>query len=258
MSQPKILVTNDDGFRSPGIRALAESLEAIGEVWVVAPDSQQSGVSHRLSFRDPLRVIEHESRRMSVTGSPADSVYLALNELLADDPPDICVSGINHGANLADDLIYSGTAAAAVEATLTDIPGIAVSLAGSGHLEFDVAADFAGELVEKVLDRGLPRDVYLNVNVPEDATPDTEARIVNLGRRSYRRDVTEKHDPYDRPYYWIGGAELGFDDMPGSDCNAITHSHITVTPVHLDLTHYAFMREMRGEWDLQTWMDDDE
>ncbi len=256
MSTPTILVTNDDGFRAPGIQALADALEAVGEVWVVAPDSEQSGVSHALSLHDPLRVHEHAPRRMAVTGSPADSVYLALNEIL-EEPPDLCVSGINHGANLADDLIYSGTVAGAVEATLCDIPGIAVSLAGHGSLEFDVAAAFARRLSSEILDRGLPRDVYLNVNVPAEATPETEARVVKLGRRSYRRDVTEKRDPYQRPYYWLGGSELGFDDLPGSDCNAITREHITITPVHLDFTHYSFMREMR-DWDLEAWMDADE
>ncbi len=256
MSKPTILVTNDDGFRAPGLQELADELTSIGEVWVVAPDSEQSGVSHTLSLHNPLRVTEHKPRRMSVTGSPADSVYLALNEIL-DEKPDICVSGINHGANLADDLIYSGTVAGAVEATLADIPGIAVSLAGHGALQFDVAAEFARQLTTEILERGLPRDVYLNANVPGDATRETEARIVKLGRRSYRRDVTEKHDPYERPYYWLGGSELGFDDMPGSDCNAITHEHITITPVHLDFTHYSFMREMR-DWNLQEWMADDE
>lgn len=255
MSNPTILVTNDDGFDAPGIQALADALEEIGEVWVVAPDSQQSGVSHALTFREPLRVFERSSRRMSVTGSPADSVYLALNEIL-DETPDICVSGINHGANLADDLIYSGTVAGAVEATLCNIPGIAVSLAASREYEFDVAAEFTVKLVRDVLDRGLPRDVYLNVNVPAGATAETEARIVKLGRRNYRRDVTEKHDPYGRPYYWLGGSELQFDDLPGSDCNAITDRRITVTPVHLDFTHYSFMREMR-DWNLQEWYDDE-
>ena len=248
MSEPTILVTNDDGIRAPGIQALAEHLEEIGEVWVVAPDSQQSGVSHALSFHDPLRVVEHGERQLSVTGSPGDSVYLALNQIL-EEPPDICVSGINHGANLADDLIYSGTVAGAVEATLSDIPAIAVSLAGHRDLEFDTAGQFAQKMTRQVLERKLPRDCYLNVNVPKGAGPETEAQVVKLGRRSYERAVAEKSDPRGRPYYWIGGSELGFDDMPGSDCNAITESKITVTPVHLDFTHYAFMREMR-DWPL--------
>lgn len=251
MSEPRILVTNDDGFRAPGVQRLAEALESVGEVWLVAPHSQQSGVSHRVSFREPLRLYEHDDRRMSVTGSPADSVYLALNHIF-DDPPDLCVSGINHGANLADDLNYSGTVAGAAEATLCDIPGIAVSVAGAGELDFEVASRFAASLSEQVLDRGLPRDVFLNVNVPEEAEPGAEARVVKLGRRNYRRDVTEKKDPHGHSYFWLGGAELGFDDLPGSDCNAIVDSRITVTPVHLDATDYAFMREMR-EWDLDDW-----
>lgn len=251
MSESRILVTNDDGFRAPGVRELAEVLDSVGDVWVVAPHTQQSGESHRLSFHEPLRMYRHGERRLSVTGSPADSVYLALNHLF-DNPPDICVSGINHGANLADDLNYSGTVAGAAEATLNDVPSVAVSLAGTGRLDFEVASEFAAGLVRKVLESGLPRDVFLNVNVPKDADPETEARVVKLGRRNYRRDVSEKTDPRGRSYYWIGGAELGFDDLPGSDCNAITDSDITVTPVHLDATHYAFMGELR-EWEFDEW-----
>ena len=231
-------------------------MEPIGEVWVVAPDSEQSGVGCSISLREPLRVHEHGERRMSVSGSPADCTYIALNHLL-EAPPDLCVSGINHGANLADDLLYSGTVAGAVEATLSGVPSIAVSLAGHTDMPFEIAGNFAADLAHRVLDEPLPRDVLLNVNVPENATPETDARVVKLGRRNYRREVTRKLDPYQRPYFWLGGAELGFDDLPGSDCNAITDSTITVTPVHLDLTHYQFMEEMR-DWELDGWEEDDD
>jgi 5'-nucleotidase len=231
-------------------------MEEIGDVWVVAPDSEQSGVGCSISLREPLRLEEHAERRLSVSGSPADCVYVALNHIL-DEPPDLCLSGINHGANLADDLLYSGTVAGAIEATLSDVPSIAVSLAGRTDMPFGVAGDFAASLARRVLDEPLPRDVLLNVNVPESATADTEARVVNLGRRNYRRDVTRKVDPYDRPYFWLGGSELGFDDLPGSDCNAITNSTITITPVHLDLTHHSFMDEMR-DWALDHWDSDDD
>lgn len=256
MGCPSILVTNDDGVDAEGLRALVDALETIGDVEVVAPDSEQSGVSQKLNLREPLRIREHPSTGFrSVTGTPADAVYLALNQIL-DAEPDLCVSGINHGANLADDLNYSGTVAGAVEATLSDVPSMAVSLAGRGDLDFEVAADVARRIAEEVLDRRIPRDVFLNVNVPASATREAEVVTTNLGRRNYRRDVTEKSDPYGRPYYWLGGSELGFDDLPGSDCNAVGRGMIAVTPVKLDATHYSFMREMR-EWDLDVEEDDE-
>ena len=248
MTSPNILVTNDDGVDAEGLRALEEAMQPLGNVVVVAPDSEQSGVGHGISLHNPLRVRRHGDDRYSVSGTPADCVYFALNELL-DETPDLCVSGINHGANLADDLIYSGTVAGAREATLCDVPAVAVSLATYRPEEFSVAADFSARIAGDVLDRGLPRDVLLNVNVPSDADSDTPTRVAKLGRRNYQRFVTRKEDPQKRPYFWLGSSELTFDDIPGSDCNAITQSSITVTPVHMDRTHYAFMRELR-EWDF--------
>jgi 5'-nucleotidase len=248
MTTPTILVTNDDGVEAEGLRALEEAMESLGDVVVVAPDSEQSGVGHGISLHNPLRVRRKGDARFSVSGTPADCVYFALNELL-DETPDLCVSGINHGANLADDLIYSGTVAGAREATLCDVPAVAVSLATYQAETFDVAADFSTKIAGDVLDRGLPRDVLLNVNVPPDADEETPTRVAKLGRRNYQRFVHRKNDPQNRPYFWLGSSELTFDDIPGSDCNAITQSSITVTPVHLDRTHYAFMRELR-EWDF--------
>lgn len=256
MGRPSILVTNDDGVDAEGLETLADALEAIGDVDVVAPDSEQSGVSQKISLREPLRVRRHESTGFrSVTGTPADAVYVALNHLY-DRAPDLCVSGINHGANLADDLNYSGTVAGAVEATLANVPSMAVSLAGTGDLDFDVAATFARRIAEEVLERRIPRDVFLNVNVPAGAAPDADVAMTNVGRRNYRRDVTEKTDPYGRPYYWLGGSELGFDDLPGSDCNAVGRGKVAVTPVQLDGTHYSFMREMQ-DWNLELESGDD-
>ncbi|MGM0557619.1 MAG: 5'/3'-nucleotidase SurE [Myxococcota bacterium] len=246
MSRPTILVTNDDGIYSRGLAALEEALSEIGDVWTVAPHSEQSAVSQAISLRLPVRVKERGEQRFSVTGTPTDCVYIALHHVVEE--VDLCVSGINHGANLGDDVIYSGTVAGAIEATLGDIPSIAVSLAGYRDLDFDVSAKTAAHLAEQVLDRGLPRGVLLNVNVPVDATDETERVICKLGRRNYSRDVSEKTDPRNQPYYWLGGSELGFDDMPGSDCNVIADGHISITPVHLDLTHYRFLEDM-SHWD---------
>ncbi|MFB6265062.1 MAG: 5'/3'-nucleotidase SurE [Bradymonadaceae bacterium] len=254
MSEPTLLVTNDDGAWADGLRALAEAARELGNVWVFAPDSEQSGVGHALSLRHPLRVRELDDQFYSVSGSPADCVYVALNHFL-DEPPALCLSGVNHGANLADDLLYSGTVAGAVEATLCEVSSIAVSLASVEDETFDVAADFALSVAREVLDRRLPRDSFLNINVPGGADQDTEAVVAKLGRRNYRRGVERKDDPRGRPYYWLGGRELGFDDLPGSDCNAVTDNKITVTPVKLDLTDYEFLSEL-NEWNVRGWHDD--
>lgn len=246
MSRPTILVTNDDGIYSRGLAALEEALADLGDVWTVAPQSEQSAVSQAISLRLPVRVRERGEQRFAVSGTPTDCVYIALHQIL--DHVDLCVSGINHGANMGDDVLYSGTVAGAIEATLGDIPSIAVSLAGYRDLDFDVSAKTAHDLAEQVLERGLPRGVFLNVNVPVDATDETERVICKLGRRNYSREVSEKTDPRNQPYYWLGGSELGFDDMPGSDCNVVADGHISVTPVHLDLTHYRFLEDM-SHWD---------
>lgn len=246
VDEPLILVTNDDGVDAAGIQALREAMEPIGEVWVVAPKDEQSAVSGAISLRDPLRVREHGARRLAVSGTPTDCVYVALNHVL-DRRPDVCVAGINHGANLGDDVLYSGTVAGAIEATMCDVPALAFSLAGYGSRNFRPAMDHATELTRKVMDRDLPRSVFLNVNFPSDVAPDTPSRVTKLGRRNYGRVVAEKKDPRGRSYFWLGGAELGFDDIPGSDCNAVSEGVVSVTPVDLDLTHYRFMREM-SEW----------
>lgn len=246
MVPPLILVTNDDGIDAPGIQALGEAMEPLGEVWIVAPKDEQSAVSNAISLRHPLRVRRRGERRLAVSGTPTDCVYVAINHVL-DRKPTLCVSGINHGANLGDDVMYSGTVAAAIEATLCDVPSVAFSLAGVGPRHFDAARDHAASVARMVMERHLPRAVFLNVNFPSDVAADTPFSLTKLGRRNYGRVVVEKKDPRNNPYFWLGGADLGFDDLPGSDCNAIADGAISLTPVDLDLTHYDFLREMR-EW----------
>lgn len=246
MQSPLILVTNDDGIDAAGIQALQKAMEPIGEVWVVAPRDEQSAVSNAISLRDPLRVTERSPRRLAVSGTPTDCVYVALNHVL-DRRPDVCVSGINHGGNLGDDILYSGTVAAAIEATMCDVPAIAFSLAARTARNFDAAADRATDLTRTLLGRDIPRSVFLNVNFPADVADDTPTCITKLGRRNYGRVVVEKKDPRNRAYFWLGGDELGFDDIPGSDCNVVSDGLISISPVDLDLTHYDFMREM-NQW----------
>ena len=243
VERPLILVTNDDGIEAPGIKALTRAMEPLGDVWVVAPKDEQSAVSNAISLRHPLRVRTRGSQRLAVSGTPTDCVYVGLNHVL-ERRPDICVSGINHGANLGDDVMYSGTVAAAIEATMCDVPALAFSLAGYGSRDFDAVVDHVTRLTGIFLGSGLPRGVFMNINFPLEVGEESEVRLTKLGRRNYGRVVVEKKDPRHQSYFWLGGSELGFDDIPGSDCNAVSDSFISVTPVHLDLTHYKFMREL--------------
>ena len=247
--RPRILVSNDDGHFSEGIRALAEAVSTLGEVWVVAPDREQSASSHALSLFRPLRLEQVRERWYSVDGTPSDCSYLAINHLLRDRRPDLMVSGINHGANLADDVTYSGTVAAAMEATLLGVPSIAFSLVSRGQFDFTHAARFARSLVEVALGKALRPGTLLNVNIPGGVEPRVYA-VTNLGKHSYGNDVIEKDDPRGRKYYWIGGTSFSHEDIPGSDCNAVFRERrVSVTPLHLDLTDRRMQDEVKG-WTL--------
>ncbi len=238
-----IMVTNDDGIHAPGILALASAMGELGEVTVVAPDQERSAVSHALTLNSPLRVFELRDGFYAVDGTPTDCVNMGIHSLLPF-RPDMVVSGINHGANLGDDVTYSGTVAAAIEATLMGIPAIAVSLATlerTGH--FDVAARVAVRVVRQVMANGLPRDTFLNVNVPN--CPAEEIRpplVTRQGKRSFVGNVVGKVDPRGRKYYWIGSGEADFNDYEGTDFHAINRNHVSITPLHLDLTNYESMK----------------
>jgi len=248
----RVLVSNDDGVESPGIRALAEALEPLGEVWVVAPDREQSAASHAISLHRPLRVHRLGERRFAVDGTPTDCVYLAMNHILKDRRPDLVVSGINRGANLADDVTYSGTVAAAMEGAFFKLPAVAISLASKSHrYDFGPAAAFARSLVGAVMARPppqgalLPAGALLNVNVPDG--PVRGFALTRLGKRSYGQVVTERFDPRGRAYYWIGGDEQSHDDIPGSDCCATyDEGMVSITPLHLDLTHPSLLDSLLG------------
>jgi 5'-nucleotidase len=248
--RPRILVSNDDGYFSEGIQALVDAVTPLGEVWVVAPDREQSAASHAISLHRPLRIKEIRERWYAVDGTPTDSAYLAINHLLKDDRPQIMVSGINHGANLADDVTYSGTIAAAMEGALLGVPAIAFSLVSKAPFDFRPAARFARSLVAAALARPLPPRMLLSVNIPGGVEPEGYV-ITRLGRHSYGYDVTESVDPRGRKYYWIGGTEYEHEDIPGSDCNAVhLQKQVSVTPLHLDLTDSSRMSELAG-WTLE-------
>lgn len=244
----KILITNDDGYNAEGIRALAEALKAVGEVVVVAPDRERSAAGHALTLHHPLRATEISTGVFAVDGTPTDCVNLGIHNLLSF-KPDIVVSGINHGANLGDDVTYSGTVSGAMEATLMGIPSFAISLACRGRsANFPAAAQFAGRLVLEVAEKGLPPDTFLNVNVPD--LPHNQLRpavVTSQGKRRYDGVIIDKIDPRGRKYYWIGTAEADFQDIEGTDFHAISRGHVSVTPLHLDLTNYSSMNALR-EW----------
>ncbi len=247
--RPLVLLTNDDAYGAAGLEALAAACESWCEPWIVAPATEQSGVSSSLSLHSPVRVKRHGERRFSVTGTPADCVYMAIEHVLPR-RPDLCISGVNHGANLGDDVIYSGTVAAAVEATLSDVPSLAVSLAAWGRgLDYSPAAALACRVAPQLLTRLMPRGTLLNLNVPAGATVESEIVVAKLGRRDYERRVTEQRDPRGRPYYWIGGAALDSDDIPGSDCNVVGEGGASLTPLSVDMTQHRFMREL-SDWNL--------
>lgn len=246
----KILVSNDDGYLAKGIIALATALSKIADVVVVAPDRNHSGASNSLTLHAPLRVHRLEEDRYFVNGTPSDCVHIALSRYLEIEP-DIVVSGINHGANLGDDVIYSGTVAAAMEGRFLGLPAIAVSLAGRHGSHFDAAAQIAVDLVCRLQSKPLPSDIILNVNVPDRPYGELQGiRSTRLGFRHRSEPLIRAKDPRDRTIYWIGPAGDGQDAGPGTDFRAIDEGAVAVTPLKVDLTRHESIPE------LATWLSD--
>jgi 5'-nucleotidase len=241
-----ILVSNDDGIHSEGLHALEEALAAVGELYTVAPDREQNAVSHSLTLHRPLRIEELAPRRFAVNGTPTDCVNLAVKGFLPI-RPHLVVSGINKGANLGDDITYSGTVSAAIEGSLLGIPSIAVSLVTQGTAyQFGPAAEFAATLATEVIAQGMPADTLLNVNVPNLLRQEIKGyRLTRQGKRRYAEQIEVRVDPRGKKYYWIGGDDLGFDPAEGTDCVAVHEGFISVTPLHVDLTNYRSLRELR-------------
>ncbi len=240
-----ILVTNDDGVYSYGLKALAREMRKIGNVFIVAPVSEKSATGHSLTLHRPLRVRRiGRDQTYAVNGTPTDCVNLALNGLLKV-RPQIVVSGINIGANLADDITYSGTVAAAMEATLQGVPALAVSIAGRSKLYFTSAREIALKLVKKIIKTPLPQNVLLNINVPNIAGNKIKGyRFTRQGKRQYGDSIIEKVDPRGEKYYWIGGDILGDKPIENSDIEAVSEGYISITPIQLDLTAYSFLKKM--------------
>ncbi|ABQ54685.1 TPA: 5'/3'-nucleotidase SurE [Legionella pneumophila] len=234
----KILVSNDDGVLAPGIKILANELSTLGEVKVVAPDRNRSGASNSLTLTQPLRVKQLDNGYYSVDGTPTDCVHLALTGFL-EPIADIVVSGINEGANLGDDVLYSGTVAAAMEGRYLGLPAIAISMVGDNIQHYETAAIIAKQLVIKLSANKLPSQTILNVNVPD--LPLNQIRgmqVTRLGTRHSAEPIIKEYDPRGRPIYWVGPPGIEADAGAGTDFFAIKTGHVSITPLHLDMTHY--------------------
>ncbi|MBT8048130.1 MAG: 5'/3'-nucleotidase SurE [Xanthomonadales bacterium] len=242
-----LLISNDDGISAPGIQVLSGRMRSLGKVTIVAPDQNRSGASNSLTLESPVRIRKTEEGTWSVSGTPTDCVHIALTGLL-DKDPDIVVSGINAGANLGDDVIYSGTVAAAMEGRFLGLPAIAVSLVFTERPQhYDSAAEAVASLVERLRKEPLPADTILNINVPD--LPWGKIRgfeVTRLGHRHRAEPVVKSTDPRGRPIYWIGPAGPEQDAGPGTDFDAVRRGFISITPIHVDLTRYQALEQVSG------------
>jgi 5'-nucleotidase len=242
----RILVSNDDGYRAPGLAALARAMAQLGEVTVVAPERNRSGASNSLTLDHPLRVQVGDNGYYYVDGTPTDCVHLAITGFLEQEP-DLVVSGINAGANLGDDVLYSGTVAAAMEGRFLGLPAIAVSLVGQEPQHYATAAEVAKRLVTRLRSQPLPADTILSVNVPDVRWEELAGfEATRLGHRHKAEPVIKSQDPRGRAIYWVGGAGLEEDAGPGTDFYAVSHGRVSVTPLQVDLTRYAALDSVAG------------
>ncbi|MFP3948402.1 MAG: 5'/3'-nucleotidase SurE [Gemmatimonadota bacterium] len=247
----RILCTNDDGYLAGGLHVLAAAAHELGSVTIVAPDREQSATSHSLTLHRPLRTRRATDGTLIVDGTPTDCVIVAVNEVF-DQRPDFCLSGVNHGSNMGEDVLYSGTVAAAMEATVIGVPAIAVSYTGDAYEDIEAWHDTLRALLKGIFSRdSFPEDTLLNVNLP--GIPPNEVRgvkVTALGRRRYSDSLTRDTDPSGREYFWIGGGISSWSGAPDSDFRAVEDGYISVTPLHLDLTNYDLLEEIRG-WTLE-------
>ncbi len=242
-----ILISNDDGYLATGLCALAEILKQYATISVVAPDKNRSAASNSLTLEMPLRAYESENGFIRVDGTPTDCVHLAITGLLEQEP-DMVFSGINHGSNLGDDVIYSGTVAAATEGRFLGLPAVAISLASHNPKHFETAAHVAAYLFKKIIENPLPNDTLLNVNVPDLPVSKLQGyQSTRLGQRHRAEPVITATDPRGRKIYWVGPPGAEQDAGPGTDFFAIKNDYVSVTPLQLDLTRYERMDEIK-QW----------
>jgi 5'-nucleotidase len=241
----RILLSNDDGVHAKGIQVLQQALTQIADVTTVGPDRNCSGASNSLTLINPLRVQHLENGFLSVNGTPTDCVHLAISQLL-DFTPDLVVAGINHGANLGDDVLYSGTVAAATEGRHLGLPAIAVSLAGRDERHFATAAFVTVQVIKKLKSHPLPADQILNINVPSVAIEDLKGiQVTRLGRRHKAETMTSATDPWGRKIYWYGSLGPELDAGEGTDFYAIANGYASITPLQIDMSAYKSMDSLR-------------
>jgi len=233
----RILVANDDGYLAPGLAALADRMRGLGEIFVIAPESNHSGASNSLTLSRPLTVRESSNGFLYVNGTPTDCVHIALTGLL-EGRPDLVVSGINNGQNMGDDTIYSGTVAAAMEGYLFGVPSIAFSHVEKGHAHLDAAAQIAADVVERFLREPPPGTFLLNVNIPNRPLEELRGlQVTRLGKRHHSEPVIRAASPQGETIYWIGAAGVAKDAGPGTDFHAVENGFVSITPLQIDLTH---------------------
>lgn len=247
-----ILISNDDGYLAQGINALAAALQPYAQVSVVAPDKNRSAASNSLTLDMPLRATTCENGFVRVDGTPTDCVHLAITGLLENEP-DMVFAGINHGANLGDDVLYSGTVAAATEGRFLGLPAVAISLAGSDPKHFDTAAHVAVNLLRKIQAHPLPEDTLLNVNVPDVPLDELKGyQSTRLGQRHKAEAVIRSSDPRGHVIYWVGPPGSEQDAGPGTDFDAIRNGYVSITPLQLDLTRYDRLESLRDWLAMET------
>jgi 5'-nucleotidase len=252
---PVILVTNDDGVNSPGLMPLFNAMKELGDAYIIAPDRERSAVSHSLTMHRPLKVEEIRERVYCINGTPTDCVAIGINKILPEKPV-LVASGINKGANLGDDITYSGTVSAAIESTMMDIPSFAISLViekqpKKAPLYFDTASKIAIVIGRYIREKSLPFDTLLNVNVPNVKINNIRGiKFTRQGKRTYEGSVKEILDPNGNQHYWIGGGEPYWEQGHDTDIQAVQNSYISVTPIHLDLTNYEALRLLTEKWSL--------
>ncbi|MEE9184719.1 MAG: 5'/3'-nucleotidase SurE [Acidimicrobiia bacterium] len=247
-----ILISNDDGILAPGLEYLAEACRTVAQVTVVAPDREQSGTSHSLTMHRPLRAAQRPDGAYQVDGTPTDCVLLALGELLPEHP-DFVFSGINHGPNMGEDVLYSGTVAAAMEGVTLGVPGVAISLAGSNPDQLETYRPLLASLVEQITAVDVfPQNTILNINLPDLPGDQVKGiKVTTLGSRYFSESLTRMQDPWGRDIYWIGGGTITWTGGEDSDHRAVAEGFISLTPLHMDLTNYSLIETVR-EWNLET------
>jgi len=248
-----ILVSNDDGILAPGLRVLAEACQTVGTVTVVAPDREQSGTSHSLTMHRPVRPARRPDGAFQVDGTPTDCVLLALGALLTE-RPDFVFSGVNHGPNMGEDVLYSGTVAAAMEAVTLGVPGIAISYAGptSDLTTLQSYRDLLARLIGRIVRvKDFPKETLLNINLPPIAADQVRGiKVTQLGSRFFQESLTRMSDPWGHEIFWIGGGTIHWTGGENSDHRAVADGFISITPLHMDLTNYRLLETVR-EWSLE-------